>query len=357
MESSDALLFARRGFAGHITLNRPEALNAVSHDMVRRIDGQLRIWSADPDISVVTVAGAGGRAFAAGGDIRDLHAKGRRAPESCWPFFRDEYRLNVRIKRFPKPYIAFMDGIVMGGGVGLSVHGAVRVAGPGTLFAMPETGIGLFPDVGGSYFLPRLPGATGMFLGLVGARLNAADCVAAGVADLHVPRERQDEARAVLEEMRPEPNRGAAVKEALRRLSGCASDPGPAQLTSMRANLDQAFGAESLAEMYRRLQADGTGWADRQLAELAKKSPTSLALAWRQLRAGAALSFEECMRMEYRLARHCMAGHDFYEGVRAAILDKDGRPRWIPPSLDQVAPEAIDQAFAALPADEELRFE
>ena len=195
----DEVLFARHGARAHVTLNRPDVLNAVTHNMVLRLEERLREWAEDDSVSVVSISGAGGRAFAAGGDIRKLHADGLKLGSGSCLFYADEYRVNTLVKRFPKPYVALMDGIVMGGGVGISVHGSVRMAGPATKFAMPETGIGLFPDVGGSYFLPRLPGEIGMYLGLTGVRLGAGDCIDAGIAQLHVASDRSGDALASLD--------------------------------------------------------------------------------------------------------------------------------------------------------------
>ena len=240
----------------------------------------------------------------------------------------------------------------MGGGVGLSVHGSLRIAGPGTVFAMPETGIGLFPDVGGSYFLPRLPGSVGMYLGLTGMRLGASDCIYSGIAQVHVATGQSGTALSSLDGMVWQGKRNQAIEEVEARLRPFASHPGESRLAGCRQSIDRCFSAGDLEEVLARLREDGTEWSDRTLRELARKSPTSLRLAFRQLREGASLSFEDCMRMEYRLARNCMDGHDFYEGVRAVILDKDGAPRWNPSSLDRVDPVAIAQAFAPLDGDE-----
>ena len=222
----------------------------------------------------------------------------------------------------------------MGGGVGISVHGSVRIAGPATKFAMPETGIGLFPDVGGSYFLPRLPGEFGMYLGLTGVRLGAADCMDAGIAQLHVASERSGDALASLDSIAWEGDRDQAGAEVERRLMRFVSPPGEGRLANDREKIDRCFSAPDLDGIFARLREEATEWSAATLRELARKSPTSLCMTFRELRDGASLSFEDCMRMEYRLARACMDGHDFYEGVRAIILDKDGAPRWDPPSLD-----------------------
>ncbi len=348
----DEVLFARHGARAHVTLNRPDVLNAVTHDMVLRLEEQLRRWAEDDSVGVVSISGSGGRAFAAGGDIRKLHADGLQFGSQSCRFYADEYRVNTLVKRFPKPYVALIDGIVMGGGVGVSVHGSVRIAGPATKFAMPETGIGLFPDVGGSYFLPRLPGEIGMYLGLTGVRLGAADCVYAGIAQIHVASERSGEALASLDSVAWDGSLERAAAEVGRRLQCFVSPPGPGRLAADREAIDRCFSAPDLGAIFERLREEATEWSAATLRELARKSPTSICMTFREIRNGASLSFEDCMRMEYRLARACMDGHDFYEGVRAIILDKDGAPRWDPPSLDRVDPEAIERAFAPLGADE-----
>jgi enoyl-CoA hydratase len=240
-----------------------------------------------------------------------------------------------------------MDGIVMGGGAGVSVHGSHRLAGERTLFAMPETGIGLFPDVGGTWFLPRMPGETGLWLGLTGARLGPADAVSAGVCDLYAPSARHPEALEALAD-------GAAPCEALAAIA--APPPGGGTLAGLRDAIDRCFGGDSVAAVLAALEAEGTAWALAQREEILKKSPTSTLVAFRQIRAGRSLDFAGCMALEYRLARFCMTRPDFYEGVRAAVIDKDAAPCWTPRRLEDVDPKAIDAAFAPLPHGEELTF-
>jgi enoyl-CoA hydratase/carnithine racemase len=340
------ILFEQRGGLGLVTLNRPAALNALTHPMALALDAQLADWARDPAVRVVAIVGAGEKAFCAGGDIRALHAVGPEGGAANFAFYAEEYRLNTRIKRFPKPYVAFMDGIVMGGGVGLSLHGSHRIAGERTLFAMPETGIGLFPDVGGTWFLPRLPGQVGMWLGLTGARLKAADALAAGVCDLFVPRAQHPAALAALAAC---DGSRVGVDAALAPFAEAVEG---ATLPGLRPAIDRLFAAEALEALVAGLHADGSAWATAQAAAIATKSPTSLALTFRQLRLGASLDFAACMALEYRLARFCMTHPDFYEGVRAVIIDKDNAPRWSPPSLDAVDPAVIDSAFAPLGAAE-----
>ncbi len=329
-----------------VTLNRPAALNALTLGMVRALDPLLAGYAADPGIRAVVIRGAGDKGFCAGGDIRALYDSRARGESLTADFFREEYRLDRRIFTYPKPYIALMDGIVMGGGVGVSVHGAHRVVCEATAFAMPETGIGMFPDVGGSYFLPRLPGAIGMFLAMTGARLRAADCLYAGIGDAFVPMARHAELLARL-------RAGEAPDAVIANLS---ADPGPAPLAAVRPTLDRCFAAGSVADILTALDADGTIWAAQQAAAMRAKSPTSLKIAYRQLCLGRSLSFDDCLTMEYRLSQRVMAGHDFFEGVRAVVIDKDNAPRWRPERLDAVTEAAIDAYFEPLGAGD-LRFD
>lgn len=326
------------------TLNRPAALNALTLGMVRDFHPVLDRWAADPAVRAVVVRGAGGRAFCAGGDIRALY-DGRGTGFTA-DFFREEYRLNRAIFRYPKPYIALMDGITMGGGVGVSVHARHRVVSEATVFAMPETGIGLFPDVGGAYFLPRMPGETGLYLALTGERMRAADCLYTGIGDLYVPDERHDALIAAL--------RGGG--DIAGTLDAFAGDAGAAPLADIRDAIDRCFSADSVDGVIAALESRGDDWAARTLAAMAGKSPTSQKVALRQIRAGATLDFEDCMRMEYRLSQRIMAAHDFFEGVRAVVIDKDQSPEWRPGRLTDVRDDDIDAYFAPL-GDRELSFE
>ncbi len=338
------------GSVATVTLNRPKALNALTLEMIRRFDPRLQEWAADPRIHAIVVEGAGERAFCAGGDVRALYDAGRAGGRLPADFYREEYTLNHHIHRLGKPYVALMDGITMGGGVGVSVHGSHRVASERTTFAMPETGIGLFPDVGGSYFLPRLPGAIGMYLALTGARLGAADCLYAGIATHYVDSARLDGLKGALARADWSGAPNAVVD---RALDGFREDPGAPPLAADRDAIDRCFAGESVADIVAALEETGTDWAARQLETLAAKSPTSLKVTFRQIRAGGSMGFAEVLKMEYRLTQGCMAGHDFYEGVRAAVIDKDRAPKWRPPTLDQVSGAAVDAYFAPL-GDREL---
>ena len=338
----DEILFEARGGVGLVTLNRPQALNALTLAMVRSLDVRLRAWAGDPEVRCVAIQGTGDRAFCAGGDIRALYdSRKSKIGTLTADFYREEYRLNRLIKRYPKPYVALIDGVVMGGGVGVSVHGSHRIATERTLFAMPETGIGLFPDVGGSYFLPRCPGRVGFYLGLTGARIKAADCLYAGIATHHLPFSALDALVSALRE-----DTGSAVTDIVSRF---ATSPGEATLERDRAGIDRCFAPASVEAIQAALEADGSEWAKGARMAMGEKSPTCEKVALRQLERGAALPFEDCMVMEFRLSQRAMAAHDFYEGVRAAVIDKDRAPKWHPASLAEVSGADVEAWFAPLP--------
>ncbi|MEI9886964.1 MAG: enoyl-CoA hydratase/isomerase family protein [Rhizomicrobium sp.] len=338
MTDEPDILFEKRGAAGLITLNRPRALNALTHGMVLALHAQLKAWAADDAVGCVVIQGAGERAFCAGGDIRALYESGKAGTPYIFDFYRDEYLLNAYIKHYPKPYIALIRGIVMGGGVGVSVHGAYRVADETTLFAMPETGIGLFPDVGGSFFLPRLPVEDGMYLGLTGARLKTADVVGTGIATHYVPNANREYLLLSLANgMAPD---AAAGKYCETVESVPLFEHGDAT--------DRIFSAPTVETLLARLEYDGSDWAFETAKTIRAKSPTATKLAFRQIREGAKLDFDDCMRMEFRMVSRVIAGHDFYEGVRATIIDKDGAPKWRPATLAEVSDADIDAYFAPL---------
>lgn len=336
---TNEVIIRREGAAGRITLNRPEALHALNEPMCRAMDAALIAWAADPDVELVLVDHADGtRGFCAGGDIRMLAESGAGDGRAAAAFFRAEYRLNARIQRFPKPYIAVMDGVTMGGGVGISVHGQVRIATERTVFAMPETGIGLFPDVGGGWFLPRLPHgpAFGMWLALTGERLKGADAAAAGVAT------------HLCEAMTIEVVKGALVDGGLEELDAFRERPAGGFAPHLDA-IGRCFSRPSLEEIFAALAAEPGEWAARQLATLKTKSPQTLKVAHRQLTLGAGLAaFEDNMRMEFRIGCRAVRLNDFQEGVRAVIIDKDGAPRWRPEGLDGVGADLLDSIFAPL---------
>ena len=414
MSSESEILLDRRGTAGIVTLNRPAALNAVTRVMVRTLHEALERWRHDGAVSRVIVMAAGGRAFSAGGDLRQIYEAGRagRQDESI-AFWREEYALNAAIKRYPKPYVALIDGIVMGGGVGVSAHGSHRVAGDRFQFAMPEVGIGFFPDVGATWFLPRLPGEIGAYCALTGERLKSADALAAGIAthrvasarfaDLaealcsavpvdailaafaepvgettggrftsprlrgEVDRAKRGRVRGTLRES--EPVEGAPHPDPLpasgEREKGIAPSPesqprgnteqGP--VMARRNAIDRIFAAGSVEEILALLDAEAATasrdaqWAGEVAATIRTKAPLSLNIALAQMRHGRNWSFAECMQAEFRIVSRVAYGHDFYEGIRAVIIDKDNRPQWHPATLAEVTAESVERHFAPLEAE------
>ena len=346
MAEQSEILFERRGTAGLVTLNRPQALNAVTLGMVRAFTRQLDEWRDDPSITRVILTAAGNRAFSAGGDIRALYDAGTTARHrDMLAFYGEEYILNTIIKTYPKPYVALIDGIVMGGGVGLSVHGSHRVGGDRFLFAMPEVSIGFFPDVGATWFLPRLPGQLGAYCALTGERLGADEAVAATIATHRVASARlPDLADALC---------GAVSVDAI--LAAFAEPVGAGRLGANRAAIDRLFKRDRVEDILLALdaEAEASEFAKATAATIRLKSPTSLKLALAQMRAGARLSFQACMQTEFRIVSRVIHGHDFYEGVRAVIVDKDNAPHWRPAALADVSDAEIERHFAPLPRDDE----
>ncbi len=361
MSTEPEILLGRKGGLATLTINRPQALNALTLRNYRRFAPALAGWAGDPTVHAVVVRGAGGRAFCVGGDVRAIYAAGRGIGgerELTAVFFREEYQLIRAIHRFPKPYIAIIDGATMGGGAGISVNGAWRLATERTLFAMPETGIGLFPDVGATRFLNRCPGRIGRYLGLTGARLEAADALYCGFAT-HVVR--QDSVEALIAELARASWEGAREHQQVEAaLSQFAVDPGPAPLAALRPAIDRCFAGASIEAILDALDSEAAGgpeagWAAQTRAGLLAKSPTSLKVTLRQLAIGHGFDVEEALVLEYRLTQHFMAAHDFYEGVRALLIDKDQAPQWRPGTLEAVSETIVDGYFAPLGASE-LRF-
>jgi enoyl-CoA hydratase len=345
MTTEPEILFDRRGAAGLITLNRPQALNAMTLSMVRALAAKLADWARDPAVTQVIVSGAGGRAFSAGGDIRALYDLGRAGRhDEALTFWREEYRLNAFIKRFPKPYVALINGIDMGGGVGVSIHGSHRVAGEKFLFAMPEVGIGFFPDVGATWFLPRMPGESGTCCALTGERLKVGDGVATGLATHHVAAARFAELTDAL--------CGTVPVDAV--LAAFADPPGEAPFAARRAAIDRLFAADRVEDILAGLDAEAVSggpdaaWAAATAATIREKSPSSLKIALTQMRRGRAWTFDECMRAELRIVSRIVYGGDFYEGIRAVIIDKDNAPIWQPARLADVANAEVEAHFAPL---------
>lgn len=347
MTDQPEIIARKIGQIGRITLNRPKALNALTHGMCLSMIEALEAWRDDDDVQVIVVDGAGEKGFCAGGDILKLHDSGKAGDDQAWLFWRDEYQLNTLIHHYPKPYVALIDGITMGGGVGVSVHGSHRVAGDRTMFAMPETGIGFHPDVGGAYFLPRLAGEIGTWMGLTGARLKAPDCVAAGLATHYCPSGQYD---ALIEALESADLSGEDALEVL--LEEFSGDPGDSDLSVTGGLIDAAFAGNSVDGILARIEAAGDAWSAKQAKILGTKSPTALKLTLACLRKGADLSFEDVMRQDLRVSSWCLTGTDFYEGVRAVIIDKDQAPNWSPVAADS----EIEKAFAPLDAAHEMSF-
>ena len=350
MSETEDVLFEARGGVGFITLSRPKALNALTLPMIRAIGQQLATWQEDFSVRAVVIQGAGERAFCAGGDVRAVWEAGRRGDPLTEDFFREEYRLNRLIHTFTKPYVALIDGITMGGGVGVSVHGSHRVAGDRTLLAMPEVGIGLFPDVGGSWFLPRLPDRLGLFLALTGWRLDAADAIFCGLATDYVPSERMAGLAAALATLDWGSTGAAPEDEALvdRTIARFKAEPAASDLSTRSDVIARCFSAPSVEAILAALDAAGDDWAAKVAAMIRKQSPTSLTVTFAQLERGAALDFDQAMIQEYRLSQAFMAGKDFYEGIRAVLVDKDNRPQWSPARLEEVTPALVESQFRPL---------
>ncbi|XP_022906940.2 3-hydroxyisobutyryl-CoA hydrolase, mitochondrial isoform X1 [Onthophagus taurus] len=332
---------------GIITLNRPKALNAVNLSMVQKILPTLQEWENTQ--SFVLIKGAGDKAFCAGGDVRAVVEAGQKGEKLGHQFFRTEYTMNGLIGNYRIPYVALIDGIVMGGGVGLSVHGHYRICTERSLFAMPETQIGLFPDVGGSYFLPRLPGRLGYYLALTGHRLKGADIQKAGIATHYV--DSRNMAHLTDELIRCKNHE--TIREVLDKFS--VIDEKPFSLKQHQVKIDSYFAAHTMEELYFRLSEDDSEWSRKTLKTLDGMSPTSMKITLRLLQLGAQANLLECLQMEYRMAVACLANHDFYEGVRALLIDKDKNPKWNPATLEEVSSDIVANHFMKLPDSEELR--
>jgi enoyl-CoA hydratase len=341
------ILIEQRGALGLVTLNRPQALNALNDAMVDGLRAALDSWRQDDAVRHVLIRGTGGKAFSAGGDIRLMHDLGKAGKHDvALDFWAREYRLNSVIKHYPKPYIALVDGIVMGGGVGVSLHGSHRLAGPNFLFAMPEVGIGFFPDVGASFALPRLPGASGAWLAVTGARIRRADAIALGLAT-HAVRAGAEE------ELIMHLAAGIPSDVAIARIS---EEPGHPPIEEKLERINRHFRAGTVLEIVHSLTEAGPddAFAMETLAGMRAKSPTSMALAIEQMHRGAKLDFNGAMQMEFRIVSRLVHDPDFYEGVRALIIDKDNRPRWQPARIEDVEPAQVARHFDPLPRELDL---
>jgi enoyl-CoA hydratase len=355
LNSSVDILFERRGAAGIVILSRPHALNAVTHAMVRALTEQLVAWADDRAVTRVIVMAAGTRAFSAGGDLKAIYALGRSERyDDALEFWWDEYRLNALIKHYRKPYVALIDGAVMGGGAGISINGSHRVAGDAFRFAMPEVGIGFFPDVGATWFLPRLPDQVGTYCALTGDRLDAADGLGCGIATHRV---RSARFRELVEALC-----GAVPVDAV--LAAFTEPVDAGALTRQGPAIDRWFSADHVEEILARLEASAAGldaglggeadFARTAAAAIRAKSPLSLKLVLALQRRGRTLAFDECIRTEYRVVSRVVRGHDFYEGIRAVIIDKDQAPDWQPSALAAISEAEVERHFTPLARELDL---
>jgi enoyl-CoA hydratase len=348
--ATDEVLIRREGRAGRLTMNRPQALNALTLGMVRQMMPALLAWRSDPAVELVIIDATGERALCAGGDVRALYDSRADGSGLARSFWREEYRLNALIGRYPKPFLAIQDGIVMGGGIGLSGHANHRIVTERSRLAMPETGIGLIPDVGGTWLLSRAPAAVGIYLGLTGEAMRAADAIFARFADVFVASPKIG--RMIDRLVDPS---GGLVGDIL---GSVASDPGPSPLADRRAAIDQVFGADTVEAILSALAAAGGAWPNTTATTLAQKSPKSLKLTLAAIRKARHLpSLEDALKVEFRLCVRLFEDGEFIEGVRALIVDRDRQPKWCPARLEDVGPELIAAYVAPLPPQEELRLE
>jgi enoyl-CoA hydratase len=341
---SGELIVRQHGALRRITLNRPKALNALTLDMAVQMTALLRSWAADPAVRAVLLDGAGERGLCAGGDIRALYdaaKSGDTLPEKFWA---TEYHLDVLIARYPKPFVAVMDGMVMGGGVGLSAHAAHRIVTERSAVALPEVGIGFFPDIGVSYWLARTRGFAGTYMALTGERMNAFDSICCGLGDVHIASEQLAGLPQALAESRSD-------DEVRARLRALATAPAAGKIEAARHWIDACFSADTVEEIVARLAAAEHDAAKAALATMAKMSPTSLKVTLRNVREAARFKrLEESFQQDYRIALACIAGHDFIEGIRAQIVDKDRNPRWRPDRLEAVTSAIVDRHFKTVGA-------
>jgi enoyl-CoA hydratase/carnithine racemase len=347
MLSTDEIQFeeiiGEEGNLGLITLTRQKALNALSLNMIRAMDKQLAIWADSSSIIAVIIRAASGRAFCAGGDIRAMYERKMANDQAFSGFFHEEYQLNRRIFHFPKPYIALLDGITMGGGAGISLHGSHRIATENLLFAMPETGIGFHPDVGTSFFLSRLPHHIGIYLGLTGARISCSDCLALKLVDHVIAPESQEQLIQVMAESFL-PNK-MAVTEVIKQFE---IDVPKSELFNNKIEIKNHFSKNSVEAILQSLLSTTSKWAHKTAEIIKKNSPTSLKVTLQELIQAANLDFDACMQTEYRLTMRFVDGHDFFEGVRAAVIDKDQKPNWKPVTLEEVTTDNVAYYFEPL---------
>ncbi len=348
-DSEGDLIVRREGAAGVIRLNRPKAINAMTLEMSLGIDAALDRFETDPNVAVVILEGAGERGLCAGGDIRGLYDSSCGGGDLGKVFWRQEYIMNARIAKYPKPYVAFMDGLVMGGGVGLSAHASHRVVTERTRLAMPEVGLGFFPDVGGTWLLSHAPGEIGTYFGLTGQTMNGPDAIYSRFADAVVPSARLPELREALTKVRV----GESSSEVRALIGGFSTGEKAGPVAAMQERIDSWFGHDRMQDIVAALTRDGSDLAKSTLKALGEKSPRGMVVTLKLLRlARNASSLEECLVREYRAALEVFRSDDFREGVRAAVIDKDRSPKWSPARIEDVTPEMIAPYFAEIGADE-----
>ncbi|MBB4346546.1 enoyl-CoA hydratase/isomerase family protein [Aliirhizobium cellulosilyticum] len=339
---TDEILFGRIGSAAIIRLNRPKALNSLNLAMVHAMKPAMERFAGSPEISCVILMGEGERGLCAGGDIRAIYQLGKAHDPEVTRFWREEFPINYTIARYPKPYVAVMDGIVMGGGVGVASHGKHRIVTERTKLAMPETGIGYVPDVGATWLLPRAPGEAGTWMGLTGEVVGAADAIYAGFADYHVPSEQLGAMTEALSALRA----GASDADVAAVIGRFSTAPGESRLEGQRALIDRVFSFDTIEEILAALDREEGDFAEFTRGVIAKRSPTSLKLTLRLLRAGRkSSSLVECLEREFTVASELLRNRDFYEGVRAAVIDKDRNPQWQPATLSEVTEAELDRYF------------
>lgn len=338
MSETQDVLLETRGALGRIRLNRPKAINSLSLPMILAVESALDRFESDPSIGLVLVTGEGERGLCAGGDIRVLYENGREKMAESLAFFRNEYRMNAHIARYPKPYAAIMDGITMGGGVGISAHGRVRIVTERTKMAMPETGIGFFPDVGGTWLLSRAPGEIGTFMGLTGEAFGGADAIYAGLADFYVPSETLADLIEALAAL-PAKVTAAEASETVKKFAQTVPPP----LAAHRKEIDRAFAFDRVEEIIAALRASATPFAAETLKIMGRKCPRSMKVTLKLLRlARQDTTLEQSLQREFDAVHAVLASDDFYEGVRAAVVDKDRNPQWSPARLEDVTPAMVE---------------
>jgi enoyl-CoA hydratase len=345
------LIIRREGAAGVIRLNRPKAINAITLEMLIGVDAALDQFETDPEVAMIVLEGAGERGLRAGGDIRGLYESSRADGDLGMRFWRPEYIMNARIAKYPKPYVAFMDGLVMGGGVGLSGHASHRIVTDRTKLAMPEVGLGFFPDVGGTWLLSRAPGEIGTYFGLTGKAMNGPDAIHAKFADAVVPAANWPKLREALTKA----SLGVTAADISKLINGFTTNEASGPVAAKQARIDALFGFDCMEDIVAALKLDGSEFAQVTLKTLGERSPRGMVVTLKLLRlARATTTLEECLVREYRAALEAFRSDDFREGVRAAVIDKDRSPTWSPTTIEDVTPEIVARYFAGI--NDELKF-